>query len=251
MIADLARQWPAYSLWTFEWFRKNHGGLIVPVEFSQVDPARESIRFEKNEVPLREYIDTILSDTPGEKGYLAELRVRRSMPSLMADIAFPKCHKWSYAFVNLWIGPQGKESQLHFDYLDNFLAQVVGRKRVKLYSPESAVSRYPTMSPFSHFSMMEHLHRAAAGSGWQRPREEVAPDYDVVVGAGDMLFIPARWWHKVISLDPTVSANQFYVPVTRIPMRLVSVGAYMGSQRLKRWKRFRSKSRAGLGKPTI
>ena len=84
--------------------------------------------------------------------------------------------------------------------MDNLLIQVIGRKRVVLYSPREATNLYlngdksevldidnPDLSRFPKFT-------------------EVIP-YECLMEPGDVLFIPAMWFHNVISLEVSDSCN--------------------------------------------
>ena len=84
--------------------------------------------------------------------------------------------------------------------MDNLLIQVRGRKRVVLYSPREATKLYlngdksevldidnPDLSRFPKFT-------------------EVIP-YECFLEPGDVLFIPAMWFHNVISLEVSGSCN--------------------------------------------
>ena len=33
---------------------------------------------------------------------------------------------------------------------------------------------------------------------------------EVILGPGDLLYVPARWWHSVQSLDVSISINQWF-----------------------------------------
>ena len=99
-------------------------------------------------------------------------------------------------------------SSLHRDPLTGFLLQVIGRKRLDLYSADQEALVYP--------------HRAYNNYQpcWFKPE---APDYDVYPNArdarclsvtlepGELLVQPAGWFHQVYALDnPNMSVSYFW-----------------------------------------
>jgi hypothetical protein len=104
-------------------------------------------------------------------------------------------------FSAILIGPEGSLSALHRDWWNThaYLAQIRGRKRAILFSPEDADFLSggevdPELPDFERFPLLE---RATA--------------YECVIEPGDTLFIPANWFHHVRGLEKsiTVSHNFF------------------------------------------
>ncbi|HVC21502.1 MAG TPA: cupin-like domain-containing protein [Vicinamibacterales bacterium] len=97
----------------------------------------------------------------------------------------------------------------HRDIADNFLLQLIGRKRVEICSPDESGCFYlhslpPTDAnvPFDA-SAMDPL----------RPDLEVHPRFrdahvvDCLLEPGDVLFLPCGWLHTVHQVTPSVSIN--------------------------------------------
>lgn len=100
-----------------------------------------------------------------QTGYLAQHDLFAQIPSLRSDIAIPDhCYATplpsptpctanatpplppghpSFPLLNAWFGPAGTISPLHTDPYHNILAQVVGRKYVRLYPPAAREGVYP------------------------------------------------------------------------------------------------------------
>ena len=87
--------------------------------------------------------------------------------------------------------------------MDNLLVQVTGRKRVILFSPRDANNLYltgdksrvldinnPDLSLYPRFASVTH--------------------YECCLEPGEVLFIPALWFHNVVSLDFGVAVNIFW-----------------------------------------
>ncbi|KAK0643093.1 cupin-like domain-containing protein [Cercophora newfieldiana] len=117
--------------------------------------------------------------------------------------------------INLWIGNSRSTTTLHKDNYENLYVQILGRKHFVLLPPhcQPCVNEKP-LKPAQY-------HRAADGSGlelrldeqgedvpfatWDpdRPGEEttgysgLAEPMRVTLEPGDMLYLPAMWYHKV------------------------------------------------------
>lgn len=128
--------------------------------------------------------------------------------------------------ANLWIGTIGTTSRLHCDNFDNIYIQIEGRKRIFLIPPGNCFAvhekfltpatynenmtpvvdegpnvLFPTMNPSDPTSLNADL----------RSRVSI---YCVELEPGDVLFLPALWYHQVeiISEGVNVSANYWHTP---------------------------------------
>ena len=160
---------------------------------------------------------------PERVGYLAQHALFAQIPELKRDFVAPPycdaCGKLSN--VNAWFGTDGTVTPLHFDTYDNFLTQAQGFKYVRLYAPSEA--------PFLY---VDDDGGGGGGDGAERSGTEAqrnispvrieAPDLErhplfaqathteVVLGPGEMLFIPSGTWHYVRSLTPSLSVNFWF-----------------------------------------
>ena len=87
--------------------------------------------------------------------------------------------------------------------MDNLLVQVTGRKRVVLFSPREASNLYLSGDK----SRVLDIDRPDLVA---YPRFAEATRHECFLEAGDVLFIPALWFHNVVSLDFSVAVNVFW-----------------------------------------
>lgn len=109
-----------------------------------------------------------------------------------------------------WIGPAGAHTGLHHDLLDNVAVQVVGRKRFRLLPPGS-VQRVGGQSP--RYDQWARLSRLTADEVTEHAAHRAAGGPDVLtvdLGPGDVLHVPAGWWHEVVNLSPGVLLSGFH-----------------------------------------
>ncbi|WP_296952473.1 cupin-like domain-containing protein [uncultured Massilia sp.] len=105
-----------------------------------------------------------------------------------------------------WVGPAGTVTPLHCDYDDNVFAQLWGSKRIFLVPPHHDAFLY-----------VREANPVLFGS----PFDPEAPDFDrfplarqaavidCVVHPGDMLYVPAGWYHQVRALSFSLSSNRW------------------------------------------
>ena len=145
---------------------------------------------------------------------------------LLGDFSIPPFYKdLSLRCINLWMGNSDKTivTPLHHDFNDNLYVVVEGRKRFTLFPPEQApnlyvrgqllgvgangIIRYASMSGMPHLSQLDP----------ESPDRERFPLYaaaaptrlDVDIQAGELLFLPAGWFHQVSSSGRHIAVSFF------------------------------------------
>jgi hypothetical protein len=106
-----------------------------------------------------------------------------------------------YNSANIWINYSGQFGRSHFDELENFNLQLVGRKRFLCLVP--GFRDYYTRSllrGFGHHSLVPDFERADLNA-FPRLRGPLATLREVVLHPGEMLYLPLGWWHQVHPLD--------------------------------------------------
>jgi hypothetical protein len=201
--------------WTPESLKATFGELTVQVRSGKV--YSESMQSEM--VRLREYINRCMSsDTPDSDScppYAASNVVPLNW-SAWLDYP-PFVDKRICSFAKYWIGPAGTLTPLHRDWLDNFLTQHIGTKQLALISPRHASLLRP-----------QAVHQDLDSCNWIDPYEtadpivvKCSPRY-VTLRAGEMLFLPAGWFHDVRATTFSFSVNFF---LQRIPYAAFGAGA--------------------------
>jgi Cupin-like domain len=111
--------------------------------------------------------------------------------------------------AQLWFGRSagnGLVTQLHCDIGHSFLAQVHGRKRVRLYAPQEASNVY-ALDAFNTYRPC--LVDAGAPDLTHFPKFADARFDEVTIEPGDLLLIPLGWFHCVWASDSTLSISRF------------------------------------------
>lgn len=155
-------------------------------------------------VRFADYVDQVTSGQP-MRTYLAS-PVDRWLPELKDDIPPPLyCRDVPWRNARLWLSAPGTSVPLHRDVAQNIFIQLEGRKRFLLYPPAAAPwlysNRFRSALPnYSRFDPEQPDYARFPLSRAVRPLE-------VVLGQGDAIYLPSRWWHQVRSLDASLSIN--------------------------------------------
>ena len=109
--------------------------------------------------------------------------------------------------INAYFGPAGTVSCLHYDDPHNLLCQVFGQKRIRLYAPSLSPDLYPREGTMCNTSAADPAAAHTAPHIEAFPRFPSSPSFDCVLGPGEMLYIPPKYWHHVTALDPSFSVS--------------------------------------------
>jgi tRNA wybutosine-synthesizing protein 5 len=125
-------------------------------------------------------------------------------PELSPDINLPMFFGKDKIFSSvLRISSPDCQLWTHYDVMDNFLVQVVGRKKVVLFDPTDALCLYLVgdKSPILDVESPDLT---------TYPLFKNADQYHCELSPGDVLFIPSLWFHNVLACDFSVAVNVFW-----------------------------------------
>jgi len=209
-----AASWPAVREWSFETL----AAALPSAPVTLVDGNREEASTRFVSASLQHYIASLGGGEPaaGRPPYLKEFDLLRAAPALRADLHHAALlPRRCLASLRSWIGPAGGATGLHHDYLDNVAVQVIGRKRWRLARPGTVErlgavsSKYDAWAVLSSNSVEQlALHGA--------PAQDL---FEVETGPGDVLHIPAGWWHEVLNLSSAVLFGGFHGPAVPVLAR--------------------------------
>jgi hypothetical protein len=200
LIDGVVGRWPLAAL-PPSILRERYGHMPVRARVGDYINTAFAADRAMQDMAMAEYLDLVDTWNAALPPYLGNLELRE-LNSL--------CH-WPGYFgkmgpARFWVGPAGTCTPLHCDYDDNIFAQVWGTKRIWL-------------APAHHD---EYLYTWQANSLlYGSPFNPEAPDYDkyplarqaglieCVVQPGDMLYVPAGWYHQVNALTFSLSSNRW------------------------------------------
>ncbi|KAI4877965.1 hypothetical protein NFI96_020743 [Prochilodus magdalenae] len=149
-------------------------------------------------------LPVLLYDLCSSFGSQEPADLKKQFPELAGDFHVPPFFEPDRFFSSVFrISSPGLQLWTHYDVMDNVLAQVSGRKRVVLYSPQDALHLYLSGDKSEVLDI-------------DSPDLEQFPDfvkarrYECVLEPGDLLFIPALWFHNTLALEFGVGVNIFW-----------------------------------------
>lgn len=209
ILKDMMNDWPALQKWSPAYFAAQFGHVQVEVTANRNnDPEYEkNYRETLRTCTLRQFIQRIMQYPDTNDLYLVArnyffanaafdpLRDDLKPPPEIVDVT----HR-TPGGMKLWLGPKGTVTPLHHDKHSILFTQVFGRKHFKMIPSFELNKIYNRDMYYSHVD-------AANIDGARFPKFLEASVADVVLHPGDMLLIPAGWFHWVKSLDVSISVT--------------------------------------------
>jgi hypothetical protein len=215
VLTGLMRDWKALTAWTPEYLKAVCGQETVQVMAGRDADPRYEINSATHRRTMRftDYADLVQRGGASNDHYLVANNhfFRRPGTRRLLDdvVAFPEYLDGDAlpGGVFFWFGPAGTVTPSHHDTMNILMAQVYGRKRVRLLPSNQIDLVYNEVGVYSEVD-------------WDRPdyarhpRAREATPLELVLEPGEVLFIPVGWWHDVRALDVsmTVSFTNFVFP---------------------------------------
>jgi hypothetical protein len=204
VIKNLAKAWPAYQKWTWDYFKKLVGDQRVGLYNNVKSDAYTPINTADDYKTFGEYIDMISKGPAGWRIFL--FNIFDHAPELVKDFTWPEHLMKGFVkkYPMLFTGGASSITHMHFDIdLSNIVhTQFAGRKRVLLFPYGEQHKLY--RKPFEVLSMVDFSHFNTERSKIdyeQFPALREAKGYELVLEPGDTLFMPAGYWHHMEYLD--------------------------------------------------
>jgi hypothetical protein len=205
VITGLAKQWPAFEKWNWDYFKSLVGQTRVGVYNNVKSDAYTPVNTADDYMLFGDYIDMVDQGPAPWRIFLFNLF--EHAPQMINDFRWPD--ELMKGFVKrypmLFVGGQGSVTHMHFDIdLSHILhTQFGGRKRVLLFpfKEQHKLYRKP-WEPLSLVNFEKYFDPENNKLDPEKfPAVRLAKGYEVILQHGDTLFMPAGYWHHMEYLD--------------------------------------------------
>lgn len=208
ILTGLMNNWAALQRWTPEYLKEKYGNVSIQVQGNRnADPNYEiNLEQHRKTMLFQDYIDWVVHAGETNDYYMVannHTLNREEMQGLFEDMEiFPEYLnpdiKAGRTFF--WFGSAGTVTPLHHDPINIFLAQVSGRKLIKMIPPQQTPFLYNTIGVFSPID--------PANPDYSRyPLYRNVRSIDVILHPGEVIFLPVGWWHYVKALEISISVS--------------------------------------------
>jgi hypothetical protein len=218
VLLDFARGWKAVT-WTPESLKLALGDEPIEVMSGRERDERYEVNAERHRstIGFGDYVDRVQAVGRSNDIYLVannDLLGKAAAASLWDDFdpgSPPLERETAHGNTFLWFGPAGTVTPLHHDVMNVLFVQLYGRKRFTLIAPGYTPRVYNEIGVYADVDPENPDYV-------RHPEFRGVPTAELVLKPGDTLFLPVGWWHRVESLDVSISlsftnfayANQFH-----------------------------------------
>jgi len=211
LIKNQTKEWAARELWTADYFKNLDKDPKVSIKTGDVSKGN------RQSILLSRYVDMLLAheqrldngELSSNPPYLHDVPIFHILPELIKDIKpfpielFPKWYwdNWQ-DYVQFFMGPSNSLTPLHFDTLctHNMFFQMVGSKKFILVEKKQ--------KDLCYIKGWRWAQIDATNPDLDKfPNAEKIETTEVIVNAGDILYMPPGLLHQVHGLDYSISFN--------------------------------------------
>ena len=202
IITGMLEGCTARSRWSLDDFSARFADRMVEVQFGREADQQYELNSiaHKRQMRFGDYVDLVRESGPTNDFYMTannDSQNRKALAELWDDMpALPEYLQGDGGFF--WFGPAGTVTPFHHDLTNNFMAQIKGRKRIKLIAPNE----------LAHLHNHRHCFTEIDGRAIDLarfPSMKDVPVRECVLDEGEILFLPVGWWHFVEGLDTSVT----------------------------------------------
>jgi hypothetical protein len=207
IITGMMDDWPAMKKWTLDYFAERFGDREIEIQMGRNAGTNYEIEREKYITRIRfsEFVSKLRTAGGTNDFYLTannNSSNKSVLPELWEDIVqVPEYLDPSDRMAGFfWMGPAGTITPFHHDLTNNFMAQVMGRKRVRI-APSWDI---PLMNNYFHcYSGID----GRVTPPTPHPALDEPQIIECILNPGEILFLPIGCLHFVEGVDTTITVS--------------------------------------------
>lgn len=197
VIKGLAKQWPAYKKWNWDYFINIVGEKEVGVYNNIKSDSYTPINTADAYMKFGDYLEKVKAGPLDLRIFL--FNIFQHAPEVVKDFTWPDELMGGFIkkYPMLFVGGEGSVTHMHFDIdMSHILhTQFSGKKRVLLFPHEEQHKLY--RKPWEVLSMANYAGYSESFDYENFPAVKKAKGYEVILEHGDTLFMPAGYWHHM------------------------------------------------------
>jgi hypothetical protein len=197
VIKSLAKEWPAYKKWNWDYFIDTVGDKEVGVYNNVKSDAYTPINTADAYMKFGDYLKKVKAGPLDLRIFL--FNIFQHAPQVTADFTWPEHLMKGFVkkYPMLFVGGEGSITHMHFDIDTSHIlhTQFIGKKRVLLFPFEEQYKLY--RKPWEVLSLANFAHYKEKFDYENFPATKYAQGYEVILEHGDTLFMPAGFWHHM------------------------------------------------------
>ena len=220
---DAVKKWNDLSYFEFENLKENPN---IPIEigssYMNEDMTTNIIPFDMylHYLKKKEEEDEKKKEMEYDENmvYAAQFNFFDCFPTLEKDLKLEEVRMYTEATHNGeiwwkgWIGPKGTYSNLHQDPFHNLLIQIKGYKILRLFPLSDTPYLYSHQeNPLQgNTSDIDIFFASANEIKEEFPEFQKANGLEILLTPGDVLYLPKKYWHGVVSLSTSISVSSWW-----------------------------------------
>ena len=197
IIKGLAKEWPAYKKWNWDYFIDMVGDKEVGVYNNIKSDSYTPINTADAYMKFGDYLRQVKAGPLDLRIFL--FNIFQHAPEIVKDFSWPDELMTGFVkkYPMLFVGGEGSVTHMHFDIdMSHILhTQFAGKKRVLLFPHEEQHKLY--RKPWEVLSMANYAGYSESFDYENFPAVKNAKGYEVILEPGDTLFMPAGFWHHM------------------------------------------------------
>lgn len=201
VFRGVTKDWPSTQKWNKDFFKTQYGSTQITLIDNKglVDNEVENKFKDTN---FKEYFEEAETD---KSKYLRFSRILDHNPELLKDLDLKWLEQFNHGKKDggtyMFIGEGGTKTPMHAAIAHTVFIQVKGEKKWTIYAPnerfflEVKAERFPYFRTEANPNQIEDPNH---------PLLKYAQRYEIILGEGDILWLPSFYWHYVENLSSNI-----------------------------------------------